>query len=1604
MRHPERPAGRPASLLDRLWAIPSRGGSPAFVPGLGNRGRRARRHENRLAAEVSKLEDRLLLTALGDFLPDLGERLVSDDFADDFAAFDGSGHADSSFAESVQNEVHPGEEEEGGTRSFSVTYTLGHAVDAELTDDGWTFGESLSFAYSVVETFAADAGGAFVTVHEGSADWSFAAAGADAGHGESRAWTFGAAGEDDSETTGTVNFDPGEGLDSVVGTGTVAVIESFLDSNWWSHETGSLTYDAGGVTWVSDWVSGGDSDLVHETRSDWEYETQRVRAADLPHPDSEIDVEGDGWAESRVAAVDTSRSSGDLTGRSVRETDGDGNETFRAVSNAGTFSDTASGSATASGASELNHATTERRYETDGAGNAAEVLGGDWTDLFAWTSTPLYASSYASSSVGDFDAAGLGGTVDSSGSANRSGGSTWGSTLNYGGGGDGTGGGFSAGLGAGDGGGAGQVGGGDDSGGSAPPAQPESHDGQIVNAGSDTTFGWARSQGRTVFTEFGGFESTAAGASHAATGLTDATTTTLTVLHLQQTAPAEDERIGTEFANTRVDGFAETVVTGGSDATWSSRVTATDPAADGSFAGEIEGLSESSGTLTVASTAGEDLVHATGFGDWRTRYEEGADAADSYTVTTAADSDDDLTYVVDADGEATLAGVATAYATVGVTTGLVLTGRVRSTGRVRAGDQKQYVAETDYAADSSFRFDTTDDAGVASDAAFAADGAAVLRTTDTTAGGTTLAAQSTGSGGTVTTAAPAAEPPPGPEDAAPLEGGGTHETTYWKEEFGSHDVSRTGSSEYGSLGTLRVELPPPADGDGAGDPADPVVTYRHDAAGSFREGGSYAAEDRTRRLQTADYTFGDAFEIGTGRALHGGAQNDELLDRRTADGFDRSEGDWSDEAELTAAGDFAAESRSEGEAHAEDRTAREYLDRRVTRTDYAADADGRRPPAGGVHDSVTVAREDTVDATFDSVATLAWGSLYTAAAPAGGEPAAAGSDWFTETLTTDWDEAAEFEIGEGPRGRSAAGNTSDTRTVTTALTGGGGRTVRAVAGGHGSVESASHSVSLDVSDAGSWDYAHDLLFAVDPDGVGDLTGTERNRADGGRTETRRRVVPGVGDADDVLITEVLTHDFEHEATVTHLADDPGADGYVHGTETADREDAETHDRTHTRTRSDVPGETTVGAGDHGRGEVTALLAADGGIVEELWTIGAAREEGGPGWISLTGGDGGGDGDGDGGGGPEVRAEEALFEIEDALYTGDMHGGEVMRAGPYMGGPTESVRISAQTTTLGFTQDMRSTTRDLLDRGEAAETALLGDKLEDGTLYSDGSGKHVGQVPYGARKEGYVYRNILPPSTEDEDGNVVVVGGPLTFLLPFSDIKPYVGSDGLDTPPGGWDEYFRDYGYDLNGRRTIPANPGDDFDDHRGRRRAGLVQAGPTVVLFIVTMSEQAAIELGLAAVGGKGASLAVDAAGDIWVVFKRGGRMKLDAGAADKAAEIVGRGRLRQLHGEAYEKWPRKKLGGTEGFKRGGTQFDSELLDGTWTEFKGGIGHMLDEHGALTARGLQSLKDQFGRGNGIARQNGHEYKVFFGFEPPKELIDWLTKKGIPWEKAVPTPD
>ena len=1106
------PRPRRPALADRLWANARRGRAALSPAPFSATRPNARRADRGLAAQVDLLEPRVLLSAAptpadpygdgtdaADFLPDVADLLVSDDFAADFAAFDGSAYADHVFADAADGEGHAGAGE-GGARSFSVTFDLDYDRDVDLTngtdgDGGWSFSEVLTLTYEIIEVWADDGGGSFTTTHTGGLSYQYHGAGFAAPAsgeygGQSRNWSLTSSGDDDAATAGEVFFDPAEGFGSngsgvaTTGTGSVAVNESFVDSAWWSNESGSLAYDAGGVTWASNWNAGSEFESVHDTTASWSYGT--IYAADRPFNASETDYSGDGHSNERFAATDAFRSAGHLTSR----TEGAG-DAARVVSNGGSYADTAAGGTTYAADARSRHVEREQLYERESADDPATAkAGGAFLRLTTASATPLATTSYSSVTNADFSAAGLGGTVTSAfatawnndadppagwafdedpgaGSSGRGArGTVWTSLLETRSGVEGPGhpgyadpppasvGGARSG--------ATYTSGGrtvrgrapgwrtddHDAAPDPPPAREEFSAGRFADSGYLADVGSSSGTSETVFTEFGGFTAVSSGTLRGGTGGRSVGRGQFDLDHAFDPGAGWRGWTGEEYAQTSLTTASQTETLGTDAADWSSRTVQSDPAADGSVTGTITSLSTGDSVLTVVGRATEDLLHTTGHGDLFTRVEDGSVLDTTLTVTGTSHAADDLSYVTDADGETTLDGTSVATSGGGVASTLALTTRLTSRGNTRTGGFAFTV--TDYAADSLL--ETTADAtfGAGFDGAYDADGSAVLLFTDSAGGGSTLLYTADGAGGVDSTD----DPPEWSNDPEPSSGGGKGGMTetagggggedFERSEgtYSTHTVRRTANDFWGSESQLRIGSPPRAAGnDGE---ADPVVTAVTSAAGGFHESGTYDVFDRTWHLEHGSWDGGETEILidEQGNSGHGhGSNDDEFIDESRAWGDDRADGTWSNGTTLHADGTRTGFALADGDADAGDHstwTHERIVTNTITITGSQSTSNGPGGPGttGGGESTTRTTRKSTTRfdtrnraATADWETDLALVEVGDDAADGGdgGEDAGgtrygwAGTETLNQTLHTDWDYGTERTDGSSATDGSGAG-------------------------------------------------------------------------------------------------------------------------------------------------------------------------------------------------------------------------------------------------------------------------------------------------------------------------------------------------------------------------------------------------------------------------------------------------------------------------------------------------------------------------------------------------------------------------------------------------------
>ena len=307
-------------LRDRLWEM--------------RRGGRDPRAAATAAVQVELLERRALLSATpadsgaggGDGgpyrpLPDLPD-LVSDDYLGDFAAFPGGADAGPpvTLSDSGDGVTHVVSDADG-TRAYESEWELDYAMAHDAV--AGTFGESLDFSYTVVETFAA-AAGTLTTTHTGHLTWNFQWAGAD-GAADDRSWSLTTDGFARSESTGTLSFDPlappppdqpppdgepdggtggtgelppsspfADGFPATVpggstggttggstgtttagssGAGTFEVLEASAGTNFRHTEGGAVRHTADGTLTTLSWFGSGGGGSSLSTRTTWTYST-----------------------------------------------------------------------------------------------------------------------------------------------------------------------------------------------------------------------------------------------------------------------------------------------------------------------------------------------------------------------------------------------------------------------------------------------------------------------------------------------------------------------------------------------------------------------------------------------------------------------------------------------------------------------------------------------------------------------------------------------------------------------------------------------------------------------------------------------------------------------------------------------------------------------------------------------------------------------------------------------------------------------------------------------------------------------------------------------------------------------------------------------------------------------------------------------------------------------------------------------------------------------------------------------------------------------------------------------------------------------------------
>ena len=660
-------------------------------------------------------------------------------------------------------------------------------------------------------------------------------------------------------------------------------------------------------------------------------------------------------------------------------------------------------------------------------------------------------------------------------------------------------------------------------------------------------------------------------------------------------------------------------------------------------------------------------------------------------VSASADSPwtrrDDLAFAVDADGETSLTGTSRSDTSPTGTDGGAADVRadtVSTTGfTARYGSHGGLMIREEVAGDRSVAAVRSHDrSGGSATTTFRPDGSAVTALLGNHAGETGTSFTSDG-GSHRRDFLPDPEPPPPPAagmKAVSVVSLGTSHSEFEATVAATHHLAdRTDTTRAGGY-DLTVETPAGESGDTAVDADGPVVTGTLSDGGTFRADSRYAFGDHTdSRERNSFITNALVLFVSDGNGGFREVENvsasgetalETFRDRRAwgsssvggpDDGGPDAAGSavWSSETTLHADGSAANAFRTDGSSRREDHTTdlgrRDYL--RVFEADGPPDGgqmgggqmDGGPMDPGGsagvplVRERVT-GRADVDDAT-DRLFAADWSTDLTAATPApaaGGDdppadttpagPTLTGTDALTQSLDASWRSARSSAgmPGETAFSSGGRGNTHDRQSLFTTHAADGSSARTLAADGHGGHVSSSDRAGVSIVDTGHWWYDHDLLWATDPAGETDLTGTERAHADGTFTQTATWLVAagpdgatrefgpgGEANAREWLrntpggnlspSSETAAHAFAHTATVTHGAGDAVA-----------RTDAETDARTFTRRDGDAaPESITADQVTRVTRDPEAALAPPA-FLEALWSVGAPRTEPPPPWIALYG--------------------------------------------------------------------------------------------------------------------------------------------------------------------------------------------------------------------------------------------------------------------------------------------------------------------------------------------------------------------------------------------------
>ena len=159
------------------------------------------------------------------------------------------------------------------------------------------------------------------------------------------------------------------------------------------------------------------------------------------------------------------------------------------------------------------------------------------------------------------------------------------------------------------------------------------------------------------------------------------------------------------------------------------------------------------------------------------------------------------------------------------------------------------------------------------------------------------------------------------------------------------------------------------------------------------------------------------------------------------------------------------------------------------------------------------------------------------------------------------------------------------------------------------------------------------------------------------------------------------------------------------------------------------------------------------------------------------------------------------------------------------------------------------------------------------------------------------------------------------------------------------------------------------------------------------------------AVGGKGAEYTLKIGGKIVNKYKTLKQAQKAAEDSVQKARVTNNNQIdddlgnkpsgkreiaKGLNGKDFEDWLHSSYGGSKSFSKCGREFDG-AFGNRWYEAKSG-NYWRDV--TSKSRGLEKFKSDMGARKRIANENGGTYKLHSNTPIPKDIKDWLDKKGI----------